>query len=486
MNIIAENIARRRKELGITQKELAEKLNVSDKTLSRWETGKQIPDALTILGIANALNMTINEVYGMEQKEENIFHAFVESQEIVDYRRISTYKITLMVSAVLFSISYGFFSHTSVYWHYMKVCAMALNIISLLAFLAAELAFEEFYHRKSQSNTYKEIHMRWFGSIVPITGLFVGIVIPAFKAPVITLFNSWDAMLPLILFQGIVLGIYTKRYFCEKEEGIETAKMAGVYILVVIGILCSIGFIISVLSNPYRLLGGFEHDRQMEIIWKKLKAFEISTGVSFFCMNVLFSIKKSVILGKAFKRMMKIAGVGIAGITVMIAVIIGIVNHNLQSKVTYVSGEVPINELVNHDGKILDWVQECNLKGMEMNFLKDYIQNPENGDMITRYLIYMPHGCENTELDVRYEIGSRENVLRIEAENTTQIMDDNVYFGYVEVVDNEGAFEVQTFLDGKSVECDISENNFEVQILLNGKSVTYGKGENPKVVNIFE
>ena len=49
MNIIAENIAHRRKELGITQKELAEKLNVSDKTLSRWETGKQISDALTML-----------------------------------------------------------------------------------------------------------------------------------------------------------------------------------------------------------------------------------------------------------------------------------------------------------------------------------------------------------------------------------------------------------------------------------------------------
>ena len=56
MNIIAEKIAHKRKELGITQKELAEKLNVSDKTLSRWETGKQIPDALTVLEIAKALS----------------------------------------------------------------------------------------------------------------------------------------------------------------------------------------------------------------------------------------------------------------------------------------------------------------------------------------------------------------------------------------------------------------------------------------------
>lgn len=69
MNRIAEVIARRRKELGLTQKELSEKLNVSDKTLSRWETGKQIPDALTLLNIAEALNMSIPEMYGKEEGE---------------------------------------------------------------------------------------------------------------------------------------------------------------------------------------------------------------------------------------------------------------------------------------------------------------------------------------------------------------------------------------------------------------------------------
>ena len=65
MNIIAENIARRRKELGLTQRELAEKLNVSDKTLSRWETDKQVPDALMLPEIAKALDMSIGEIYGV-------------------------------------------------------------------------------------------------------------------------------------------------------------------------------------------------------------------------------------------------------------------------------------------------------------------------------------------------------------------------------------------------------------------------------------
>lgn len=77
MKTIAERIVGRRKELGLTQKQLAELLHVSDKTVSRWETGKQIPDALTMQDIARALNMSVPELYGVEaiqtDKGHNIF-----------------------------------------------------------------------------------------------------------------------------------------------------------------------------------------------------------------------------------------------------------------------------------------------------------------------------------------------------------------------------------------------------------------------------
>lgn len=66
MESIAKKISLRRKELGLTQKELAEKLFVSDKTVSRWETGKQIPDALTMQNIAAVLGMSIAELYGSD------------------------------------------------------------------------------------------------------------------------------------------------------------------------------------------------------------------------------------------------------------------------------------------------------------------------------------------------------------------------------------------------------------------------------------
>ena len=55
-------IAQLRKENGLTQKELAEKLNVTDKAFSKWETGKCYPDIETIEKISHLFEISINEM----------------------------------------------------------------------------------------------------------------------------------------------------------------------------------------------------------------------------------------------------------------------------------------------------------------------------------------------------------------------------------------------------------------------------------------
>ena len=52
-SIIASNLTKYRKNLGLTQLELAEKLNYSDKTLSKWERGESIPDIVTLKQLAS-------------------------------------------------------------------------------------------------------------------------------------------------------------------------------------------------------------------------------------------------------------------------------------------------------------------------------------------------------------------------------------------------------------------------------------------------
>ena len=55
-------IARRRRELGMTQKVLAEKLHVTDKAISKWETGKGLPDLKLMGPLAEALGVTLYEL----------------------------------------------------------------------------------------------------------------------------------------------------------------------------------------------------------------------------------------------------------------------------------------------------------------------------------------------------------------------------------------------------------------------------------------
>ena len=51
-----------RKEKGYTQKELAEKLFISDKAISKWETGVSIPDTSLLIPLADLLGITVTEL----------------------------------------------------------------------------------------------------------------------------------------------------------------------------------------------------------------------------------------------------------------------------------------------------------------------------------------------------------------------------------------------------------------------------------------
>ena len=58
--IIAKNIARLRTARGMTQIDLAEKLNYSDKAVSKWERGESMPDVLTLVQLAELFGVSVN------------------------------------------------------------------------------------------------------------------------------------------------------------------------------------------------------------------------------------------------------------------------------------------------------------------------------------------------------------------------------------------------------------------------------------------
>ncbi len=61
-NIIAKNIADLRKANGLTQLALAEKLNYSDKAVSKWESGASIPDVVVLKEIADMFGTTVDDL----------------------------------------------------------------------------------------------------------------------------------------------------------------------------------------------------------------------------------------------------------------------------------------------------------------------------------------------------------------------------------------------------------------------------------------
>ena len=61
---IGANIAYYRKQAGLTQAGLGEKLNYSDKAVSKWERGESIPDVLTLMQLASVFESTVDALLG--------------------------------------------------------------------------------------------------------------------------------------------------------------------------------------------------------------------------------------------------------------------------------------------------------------------------------------------------------------------------------------------------------------------------------------
>ena len=85
-------IASCRKEKGLTQAQLAEKLNITDRAVSKWETGICLPDVSVYITLCDMLGISINEFFaGEDIREEN----YIQKSEdnLIRIAKDSKYKI---------------------------------------------------------------------------------------------------------------------------------------------------------------------------------------------------------------------------------------------------------------------------------------------------------------------------------------------------------------------------------------------------------
>lgn len=117
--MLHENIKRARKAKGLSQEELAIKLNVVRQTVSKWENGLSVPDSLMLISLANELDVSVSVLLGEEIQEyepENI-KTISEKLEVINLQlaKRSTAKIKI------------------IRWGLVSLCALIAILFALLA-----------------------------------------------------------------------------------------------------------------------------------------------------------------------------------------------------------------------------------------------------------------------------------------------------------------------------------------------------------------
>ncbi len=98
-------ITKKRKEQNLTQEQLAERLGVSNKTISKWETGKCMPDYSIIESLCHELNITLAELLDGAEDEKSI-HTY-DNQQILkmleEKQELKNKKLILIGIVLLFT-----------------------------------------------------------------------------------------------------------------------------------------------------------------------------------------------------------------------------------------------------------------------------------------------------------------------------------------------------------------------------------------------
>ncbi len=109
---IGKFIAEQRKKNNLTQMQLAEKLNITDRAISKWENGKAMPDSSIMLDLCNELKISVNELLSGEVLEMNSYNEKMERNliDMVRQKEASDKRLLKMEIVIGILISIVFFA----------------------------------------------------------------------------------------------------------------------------------------------------------------------------------------------------------------------------------------------------------------------------------------------------------------------------------------------------------------------------------------
>ena len=170
---IGKFIAECRKKTNLTQMQLAEKLNITDRAISKWETGKSLPDSSIMLDLCDVLSISVNdllcgEVVTMDNynKElENNLLEMIKQKEQADKRLLSV-EVFIGITATIVLFALIFVAALIQMEAWLKISLIVFGFILFLAGCFYALRIEQvagYYECKHCKHryvpTYKAVNM---------------------------------------------------------------------------------------------------------------------------------------------------------------------------------------------------------------------------------------------------------------------------------------------------------------------------------------
>ena len=151
--MLNENIKRIRKSKGLSQEELAIKLNVVRQTVSKWENGLSVPDSSMLIMLADELDTTVSELLGepiaepttddlkILSKKLEVINLQLAKRSITTVKTIRWILISLCAVIVIIFIALAFMNSSYLDWNYNDPeLAVAGTIMHGFEFLFVRLA----------------------------------------------------------------------------------------------------------------------------------------------------------------------------------------------------------------------------------------------------------------------------------------------------------------------------------------------------------
>ena len=147
---IGRFIANRRKLKNLTQMQLAEKLGISDRAVSKWETGKSLPDSSIMLELCSILGITVNDLLTGEvvtvenynkELENNLLQMVKEKEKA--HKQLLTLEVFIgvLVSVILFSLV--FVASFAELENWLRIVLIAVGFTVFIIGIAFALRIEQ-------------------------------------------------------------------------------------------------------------------------------------------------------------------------------------------------------------------------------------------------------------------------------------------------------------------------------------------------------